>query len=96
MPLGATVLLEQSSGHYNQAGMQRKFTFHMLIAGHMFWSTGQQYHAIRCFASAMYVYHGGDRFWRELFNHLLSRYDQQWKSQRQKSAKQFGSPSSNL
>ena len=71
-PLGAAVLLEQSSGHYNRAGMQRKFAFHMLMAGHMFRSAGQEYHAVRCFASAMYVYHGGDRFWPELFNHLLS------------------------
>ena len=71
-PLGAAVLLEQSSGHYHRAGMDRKFAFHMLMAGHMFRSAGQEHHAVRCFASAMHVYHAGDRFWAELFNHLSS------------------------
>ncbi len=71
-PLGAAVLLEQSSGHYHRAGMNRKFAFHMLMAGHMFRSANQEHHAVRCFASAMHVYHAGDRFWAELFNHLSS------------------------
>mmetsp|Transcript_18906 Transcript_18906/g.28738 ORF Transcript_18906/g.28738 Transcript_18906/m.28738 type:complete len:1849 (-) Transcript_18906:41-5587(-) len=71
-PLGAAVLLEQASGHYYRAGMIRKFAFHMLMAGHMFRSAGQEYHAVRCFTSAMHIYHGGDRFWAELFNHLTS------------------------
>jgi len=71
-PLGAAVLLEQSSGHYHRAGMYRKFAFHILMAGHMFRSAGQETHAVRCFASALSVYHGGDRYWPELFNHLTS------------------------
>jgi hypothetical protein len=71
-PLGAAVLLEQSSGHYHRAGMYRKFAFHVLMAGHMFRSAGQETHAVRCFASALSVYHEGDRYWPELFNHLTS------------------------
>ena len=35
-PLGAAVLLEQSSGRCNRAGMQRKFAFHTLMACQMF------------------------------------------------------------
>lgn len=71
-PLGAAILLEQSSGHYFRAGMIRKYAFHVLMAGHMFRSAGQEYHAVRCFASALHVYNCGDRFWPELFNHLMS------------------------
>lgn len=70
--LGAAILLEQSSGHYHRAGMYRKFAFHILMAGHMFRSAGQEAHSVRCFASALSVYHGGDRYWPELFNHLTS------------------------
>ena len=70
-PQGAAVLLEQSSGHYYRAGMYRKYAFHMLMSGHMFRSAGSQdHHAFRCFASALYVYHGGR--WGELYNHLRS------------------------
>lgn len=71
-PLGAAVLLEQSSVHYHRAGMRRKFAFHILMAGHMFRSAGQDHHAIRCFTSALCVYHEGERYWPELFNHLTS------------------------
>lgn len=71
-PLGAAVLLEHSSVHYYRAGMRRKFAFHILMAGHMFRSAGQDHHAVRCFTSALCVYHGGDRYWPELFNHLTS------------------------
>lgn len=52
-PLAAAILLEQSASHYYQAGMVRKFAFHMLMAGHMFRSAGQDYHSVRCFASSM-------------------------------------------
>jgi len=69
-PLGAAVLLEQSSSHYFQSGMYRKYAFHMLMAGHMFRSAEQEQHAFRCFTSALYVYHGGK--WDELHNHLRS------------------------
>eukprot|EP00804_Cyclotella_cryptica_P024493 CCRYP_017559-RA/>CCRYP_017559-RA protein AED:0.26 eAED:0.26 QI:1717/1/1/1/1/1/5/475/1401 len=67
-PLGAAVLLEQSSAHYYRAGMLRKFAFHMLMAGHMFRSAGQERHAFRCFAASLYVYHG--ERWDELRSHL--------------------------
>eukprot|EP00984_Skeletonema_dohrnii_P036218 scaffold36961_cov250-Skeletonema_dohrnii-CCMP3373.AAC.1 len=53
-PLGAAVLLERSSSHYYQAGMIRKYSFHMLMAGHMFRSAGQDRHAFRCFAASLY------------------------------------------
>ena len=67
-PLGAAVLLEQSSAHYYRAGMLRKYAFHMLMAGHMFRSAGQERHAFRCFAASLYVYHG--ERWDELRSHL--------------------------
>ena len=67
-PLGAAVLLEQSSAHYYRAGMMRKYAFHMLMAGHMFRSAGQDRHAFRCFAASLYVYHG--ERWDELRSHL--------------------------
>eukprot|EP00957_Ditylum_brightwellii_P124482 9487022-Ditylum_brightwellii.AAC.1 len=51
-PLGAAVLLEQSSSQYFQSGMYRKYAFHMLMAGHMFRSAEQEQHAFRCFTSA--------------------------------------------
>lgn len=69
-PLGAAVLLEQSSAHYYRAGMYRKYAFHMLMAGHMFRSALQEHHALRCFTSALYIYHDGR--WDELHNHLRS------------------------
>mmetsp|Transcript_27462 Transcript_27462/g.55151 ORF Transcript_27462/g.55151 Transcript_27462/m.55151 type:complete len:1702 (+) Transcript_27462:4357-9462(+) len=69
-PLGAAVLLERSSSHYYQAGMIRKYSFHMLMAGHMFRSAGQDRHAFRCFAASLYVYHG--ERWGELRSHLHS------------------------
>ena len=69
-PLGAAVLLERSSSHYYQAGMIRKYAFHMLMAGHMFRSAGQERHAFRCFAASLYVYHG--ERWGELRSHLHS------------------------
>jgi len=69
-PLGAAVLLEQSSVHYYRAGMLRKYAFHMLMAGHMFRSAQQERHAFRCFAASLYVYHGEQ--WGELRSHLRS------------------------
>ena len=69
-PLGAAVLLEQSSVHYYRAGMYRKYAFHMLMSGHMFRSALQEHHAFRCFTSALYIYHDGR--WDELHNHLRS------------------------
>jgi len=71
-PLGAAVLLEQSSAHYYRGGMYRKFGFHMLMAGHMFRSAGQEGHTIRCFTSAMYIFESGKRRWDTLSNHLIS------------------------
>lgn len=67
-PMGAAVLLEQSSAHYYRAGMLRKYAFHMLMAGHMFRSAEQERHAFRCFAASLYVYHG--ERWGELKSHL--------------------------
>jgi hypothetical protein len=69
-PLGAAVLLEQSSLHYYRAGMFRKYAFHMLMSGHMFRTALQEHHAFRCFTSALYIYHDGR--WDELHNHLRS------------------------
>jgi len=69
-PLGAAVLLERSSSHYYQAGMIRKYAFHMLMAGHMFRSAAQDRHAFRCFAASLYVYHG--ERWGELRSHIHS------------------------
>ena len=69
-PLGAAVLLEQSSSHYYQANMTRKYAFHMLMAGHMFRSANQPLHAFRCFAASLNVYHG--ERWNELRGHLRS------------------------
>ena len=68
--LGAAVLLEQSASHYYKATAARKYAFHMLMAGHMFRSAGQESHAFRCFASSLYVYRSGK--WDELYNHLRS------------------------
>ena len=67
-PMGAAVLLEQSSAHYYRAGMLRKYAFHMLMAGHMFRSAELERHAFRCFAASLYVYHG--ERWGELRSHL--------------------------
>ncbi|KAL3943892.1 MAG: hypothetical protein SGBAC_002050 [Bacillariaceae sp.] len=68
--LGAAVLLEQASAFYFQAEMFRKYSFHMLMSGHMFRTAGQDNHAFRCFTSALYVYRHGS--WNELHNHLRS------------------------
>mmetsp|Transcript_22289 Transcript_22289/g.55070 ORF Transcript_22289/g.55070 Transcript_22289/m.55070 type:complete len:1626 (+) Transcript_22289:223-5100(+) len=68
--LGAAVLLEQASSFYFQAEMHRKYSFHMLMSGHMFRTAGQDNHAFRCFTSALYVYRHGS--WNELHNHLRS------------------------
>ena len=70
-PLGAAVLLEQASAQYYLAGMQRKYGFHMLMAGHMFRGAGgQERHAFRCFAAALRVYQCEG--WGELRSHLSS------------------------
>ncbi len=71
-PLGGAILLEQSSSHYFRAGMYRKFAHHILMAGHLFRSAGQDQHALRCFASSMYIYHGSDRVWMDLYDHVMS------------------------
>lgn len=68
--LGAAVLLEQSSAFYYHAEMYRKYSFHMLMSGHMFRTAGQDHHAFRCFTSALYIYRHGQ--WNELHNHLRS------------------------
>jgi tetratricopeptide (TPR) repeat protein len=68
--LGAAVLLEQSSAHYYQAEMYRKYAFHMLMSGHMFRTSEQEHHAFRCFTSALYIYRDGK--WDELHNHVRS------------------------
>lgn len=68
--LGAAVLLEQSSAHYYNAAMYRKYAFHMLMSGHMFRSAEQEHHAFRCFTSSLYIYRDGR--WEELHNHLRS------------------------
>eukprot|EP00980_Cylindrotheca_fusiformis_P016923 scaffold5156_cov143-Cylindrotheca_fusiformis.AAC.3 len=68
--LGAAVLLEQASAFYYHAEMPRKYSFHMLMSGHMFRTAGQDQHAFRCFTSALYVYRHGA--WHELHNHLRS------------------------
>jgi tetratricopeptide (TPR) repeat protein len=68
--LGAAVLLEQASAFYYHAEMHRKYSFHMLMSGHMFRTAGQDQHAFRCFTSALYVYRHGS--WNELHNHLRS------------------------
>jgi hypothetical protein len=71
-PLSGAILLEQSSSHYFRAGMYRKFAHHILMAGHLFRSAGQEQHALRCFASSMYIYHGSNRVWIDLFDHVTS------------------------
>jgi hypothetical protein len=68
--MGAAVLLEQASAFYYHASMYRKYSFHMLMAGHMFRTALQDNHAFRCFTSALYVYRHGS--WDELHNHLRS------------------------
>ena len=70
--VSAAILLEQSASHYYRAGMHRKFGFHMLMAGHMFRSSGQDHHALRCFTSAMYAYTYGSAQWDTLSNHVSS------------------------
>lgn len=70
--VAAGTLLEQSASHYYRAGMYRKFGFHMLMAGHMFRSSGQDHHSLRCFTSAMYVYTYGRAQWDMLSNHVSS------------------------
>jgi hypothetical protein len=85
-PLTGAVLLEQSAAYYFHAGMIRKYAFHMLMAGHMFRSAGQDYHAVRCFASSMYVLdcltslivHTISIFLTTIF--FLKVYLSQWKS----------------
>jgi len=71
-PLGAAVLLEQSASHYYRAGMYRKFAHHILMAGHMFRQAGQEQHSLRCFTAAMHIYHGSERGWVELNDHVSS------------------------
>ena len=68
--LGGAVLMEQSSVFYFKAGMFRKYAFHMLMSGHLFQKAGQDHHAFRCFASALYIYRNG--MWDKLYNHLKS------------------------
>ena len=68
--LGAAVLLEQSSSHYFQDEKYRKYSFHMLMSGHMFRTASQEHHAFRCFTSALHIYR--DAQWEELHNHIRS------------------------
>eukprot|EP00977_Amphora_coffeiformis_P006112 scaffold1323_cov160-Amphora_coffeaeformis.AAC.17 len=68
--LGAAVLLEQASSHYFQSDMYRKYSFHMLMSGHMYRAAEQEHHAFRCFTSALCIYRDGR--WEELHNHVRS------------------------
>lgn len=68
--LGAAVLLEQASSHYFQNDMYRKYSFHMLMSGHMYRAAEQEHHAFRCFTSALCIYRDGR--WEELHNHVRS------------------------
>ena len=68
--LGAAVLLEQASAHYFRNEMFRKYSFHMLMSGHMYRAAEQEHHAFRCFTSALCIYR--DSRWEELHNHVRS------------------------
>ena len=84
-PLGAAVLLELASHYYYKAKIFRKFAFHMLMAGHMYRSSGQHPHATRCFISSIQYYHrstlvpantsassnASEGRWKELYHHLV-------------------------
>ena len=77
-PLGAAVLLEQASRHYLGAMHYKKYSFHMLMSGHMYRSCRQERHAARCFAAALYMYQ--QSHWNELLDHLESALAQQFYS----------------
>lgn len=68
--LGAAVLLEQSAANYFKAELYRKYSFHMLMSGHMFRGAQHEHHAFRCFASALHIYR--NEHWDDLHNHVLS------------------------
>jgi hypothetical protein len=74
-PLGAAVLLEQASRHYLHAMHYKKYSFHMLMSGHMYRSCRQERHAARCFSAALYMYQ--QSHWKELLDHLESALAQQ-------------------
>lgn len=56
--LRSALLLEQAAFCYLQASkppMLRKFSFHMVLAGHRFNKAGQKKHSLRCYQQAYQV-----------------------------------------
>ncbi|KAE8746892.1 hypothetical protein FOCC_FOCC006312 [Frankliniella occidentalis] len=59
--LRSALLLEQAAFCYLQASkppMLRKFSFHMVLAGHRFNKAGQRKHSLRCYQQAYQIYKG--------------------------------------
>lgn len=59
--LRSALLLEQAAFCYLQASkppMLRKFSFHMVLAGHRFNKAGQKKHSLRCYQQAYQIYKG--------------------------------------
>ncbi|KAG5890112.1 hypothetical protein JTB14_005243 [Gonioctena quinquepunctata] len=54
--LRSALLLEQASYCFLQSEMVRKYSFHMVLAGHRFSKAAQRKHSLRCYKQAYQVY----------------------------------------
>jgi len=54
--LSAAVLLEHAAWQFRRHGHERKFAFHVILAGIKFQSGGLERHAVRCFQEAATLY----------------------------------------
>ncbi|XP_029943533.1 trafficking protein particle complex subunit 8 isoform X2 [Salarias fasciatus] len=68
--LRSALLLEQAAHCFvnMRTPMVRKFSFHMILAGHRFSKAGQRRHALRCYLQALQVYRG--RGWALAEDHI--------------------------
>ncbi|KAJ1524202.1 hypothetical protein ONE63_010723 [Megalurothrips usitatus] len=69
--LRSALLLEQAAFCYLQASkppMLRKFSFHMVLAGHRFNKAGQKKHSLRCYQQAYQIYK--DKGWNLAEDHI--------------------------
>ncbi|CAN9500793.1 unnamed protein product [Ophioblennius macclurei] len=68
--LRSALLLEQAAHCFinMRTPMVRKFSFHMILAGHRFSKAGQRRHALRCYLQALQVYRG--RGWSLAEDHI--------------------------
>jgi hypothetical protein len=68
--LRAALLTEQSALCFVQLQPShfRKYSLHLVLAGHRYYKAGQRHHAVRCYASALTCYEG--KKWSHIEDHI--------------------------